>query len=727
MSRKQYFSPKLTDIKPPVEGSVLDHWPSLRIRLVQGCFALILLAVFSRLLHVQLALAPAYQQQLEPTHKIQRTIRAMRGQILASDNTVLAREITNLTLEMHYRYLESPLNTSWVKQQVRSRLKRLPPEKRPSFTDAVEHFHLELDNLWTRIAERIACPENELRARAEGIQKRIEKIRSTVLKRQQLHIPSTENQNSQDDQGRFTWTSLWKTILNGLRVSEPRMEPDALVIKEETSFHPIYTWPVLSPSPPILEILAEIESNSERYPGIRIRRRILRQYPQQNLASHLVGYLGSVTPRELQQASSLPYQPEDHVGRMGIEASYDHLLRGTPGTTLELLDHRKRRLFQNTKPSTPGHDVVLWLEPKLQRQAEHLLETAVHDTSALSGAMVLLDVRTGGILLAASYPPFNPNDIQNATQKTWKQLVQNPAQPLFDRVTRMAIAPGSVFKVVTAVAALEESRINSQDSFHCQGYLHSPNQLRCLIFARYGQGHGPTTMVDAITRSCNVYFFNCSERLGETRLCQWASRFGFGSRTGVDLPMEASGYLPTPENVKERLGHTWRKGDTPRLAIGQSALLATPLQVARMMAAIANGGKLVRPRLVRRTIPHDANTSLHPQDELAQPSSSMPSNTLPLSSQTQSKLQEGLFRVVNIRGGTAFRTVRSELVEISGKTGTAEIRGGEDHAWFAGYTPSHKPKYAFAVALEHGGSGSANAGPLTLQLIDSMSLDGYFD
>ena len=146
-----------------------------------------------------------------------------------------------------------------------------------------------------------------------------------------------------------------------------------------------------------------------------------------------------------------------------------------------------------------------------------------------------------------------------------------------------------------------------------------------------------------------------------------------------------------------------------------------------MMAAIANGGKLVRPRLVRRTIPHDANTSLLPQDELAQPSSSMPSNTLPLSSQTQSKLQEGLFRVVNIRGGTAFRTVRSELVEISGKTGTAEIRGGKDHAWFAGYTPSHKPKYAFAVALEHGGSGSANAGPLTLQLIDSMSLDGYFD
>ena len=241
MSRKQYFSPKLTDIKPPVEGSVLDHWPSLRIQLVQCFFVLIILAVFSRLLHVQLALAPAYQQQLEPTHKIQRTIRAMRGQILASDNTVLAREITNLTLEMHYRYLETPLNTSWVKQQVRSRLKRLPAEKRPSFTEAIEHFHLELDDLWTRIAERIACPENELRARADSIQKRIEKIRSTVLQRRQQHLSSTEDQNSQNPQDFFTWASLWKTILNGLRVSEPSVEPDALVIKEETSFHPIYT------------------------------------------------------------------------------------------------------------------------------------------------------------------------------------------------------------------------------------------------------------------------------------------------------------------------------------------------------------------------------------------------------------------------------------------------------------------------------------------------------
>jgi len=220
-----------------------------------------------------------------------------------------------------------------------------------------------------------------------------------------------------------------------------------------------------------------------------------------------------------------------------------------------------------------------------------------------------------------------------------------------------------------------------------------------------------------LKRSCNVFFFHHAERIGPSKLCRWAEALGFGKPTGIDLPGESGGYLPTPANIQQRQGHPWRRGDTPRLAIGQASLTVTPLQIARLMAAIANGGYLVTPHLVKTVTPTGL-VGATPQD-FSEPA--LPRKVEGLSASKLRAIQRGLRAVVQEQGGTGFRAVRLDAVEVAGKSGTAETgRGKQPHAWFAGYAPADDPRVAFVVVLEHGGSGGAKA------LLEKMVELGYF-
>ena len=343
---------------------------------------------------------------------------------------------------------------------------------------------------------------------------------------------------------------------------------------------------------------------------------------------------------------------------------------------------------------------------------------------------MVMNVQTGAILAAVTAPRFNLQQIAHPTEQEWQAITSNRKQPLFNRVTRMAIAPGSVFKTLSAVAMLESRQLDPDKEFYCQGYLDKPTQHRCFIYRHFGVGHHDITLNDALSQSCNVYFFNAARKLGPQPFVNWASQFGFGKPTGIDLPGEQSGNLPSPAG-KQIVGSKiqlasanrslprWYPGETLGLAIGQAKLTVTPLQIVRMMAAVANGGFLVTPHVVQGTGPRivgekgDRSINISPYQE--------PRRIPALTDDTLQRVREGLERVVSHPRGTGYKTVRLKQIPIAGKTGTAEVGvNKKDHAWFAGYVPADSPKYAFVVVLEHAGSGGKAAGPVARKLVQTM-------
>ena len=475
------------------------------------------------------------------------------------------------------------------------------------------------------------------------------------------------------------------------------------------------------------EDVDQIESSPERYPGVRIEQRSWRVYPLGSLAAHLIGHMGAVTAEDLAAGNERglrPYHPQDRIGRLGVEWREDRLLRGERGEVIESLDHSGNVIAHRAEEKVkPGRDLVLTIDVRLQRAVESLLDSVLQRRglrkAAVSqppggggGAVVVIDVHSGAILAAASAPRFDPNHFSQ-NNGSIENLLSDPAMPFFDRVAQMAIPPGSVFKVLTATSLLE-SGIDPHEAFRCQGYLHDVDHWRCQLFRNQGIGHGKLNLVDALTQSCNVYFFEKISQIRPEALTHWAYQFGFGMSTGCDWANDSAGRLPTPASIRRDERRRWSDDDSRGLAIGQGTLTTTPLQIVRMMAAVANGGKLVRPHVVER--------SADVQDK------NKVSAIAGLHDSTLKILRAGLGRVVSDANGTARRTVWLESVKIAGKTGTAQTGGGrEDHSWFAGYAPADAPRVAFVVALEHAGSGAEAAGPVARRIVQRMHQLGYFD
>ncbi len=366
-----------------------------------------------------------------------------------------------------------------------------------------------------------------------------------------------------------------------------------------------------------LEAVAEIEGNPRRFPGVRIIYASRRVYPDGGLAPHALGYVGDNGGGGRTIGSS---------GRAGIELQYDKLLRGTDGLTTERLDRGGKVISSVVdRKVVAGRDLILTLDPKLQRAAQELLDRAlerripssVNSTESDSGGAILaIDVRNGAVLAAASAPRFDCAVMSSGDASRIEAFLADRGHPLFDRTAQMALPPGSVFKVLTSVALLHSPGFDPRKPWDCQGYLQTPDRRRCMLYRRQGIGHGPVVLVDALAQSCNTYFFHHAAELGPAPLMDWGRRFGFGERTSVDLPEEASGHLPTfasPAIVNKGSRETSSRDrpddnqptsalaeEAESLAIGQGALTATPLQVVRMMAAIANGGQLVTPHFAER-------------------------------------------------------------------------------------------------------------------------------
>ena len=376
---------------------------------------------------------------------------------------------------------------------------------------------------------------------------------------------------------------------------------------------------------------------------------------------------------------------------------------------IETLDHAGHvaETERELEPS-PGKDETLTLDFRLQQTAEELLDGALKRAALQyegrkpsGGALVVLDIHNGEILALASAPRFDPAVFAGDDSRRREILLSDPASPLFHRAIQMALPPGSVFKTLTAIALLESAGLDPAAMFHCRGYLDRPSEQRCAIYIRQGTGHGDVKLSDALAESCNVYFFHHAESLPPEALADWSQRFGFGQRTGSDLGGEARGSVPSPDTIQTLSGHRWRTADAQAMAIGQGALTATPLQIARMMAAVANGGLLVTPHML--SVDHPA----HPIPGLTYSS--------------LAAIRAGLLQAVADKEGISHDTLYLDQVSIAGMTGTAVIGDDQpDHAWFAGYAPADKPRYAIVVVLERAGDASTAACPVAKQLVLKM-------
>ena len=430
------------------------------------------------------------------------------------------------------------------------------------------------------------------------------------------------------------------------------------------------------------EIVADYEFPRELFP-LNVWR---RTYPAGNVAANILGYVGEISERELESRSEEGYIGGDLIGKSGIERSYENILRGSPGQQSLEVDARGRKVrIIDESPAVKGEDLHLTLDMGAQKLAVELLKD-------YKGALLALDIKTGAVLAIASSPVYDNNPLTwGVSGREWKEIITNPDRPMLDRAIAGVYPPASTFKAFMSIAALEENMINSSTMFACRGGLRlGSHTFKCWKHS----GHGSLNVVGALQHSCDVFYYQVGLRSGIERLIKWGRKFHLGEPTGIDLPGEAGGNIAGPDWKYRRFKTSWVNGDTVNYSIGQGYVLMTPIQIARVYAAIANGGKLVTPHLNQKGYKPPEDIGLD-QSKLA-------------------IVQKGLDYVVS--RGTGSRAGRFGI-KVAGKTGTAQNSHGDDHALFAGYAPADDPKYVAVAVVEAGKHGSSVAAPLVGELL----------
>lgn len=450
-------------------------------------------------------------------------------------------------------------------------------------------------------------------------------------------------------------------------------------------------------------------------PGVIVEGKPLRAYPQGPVAPHLLGYLGEVTEDDLRRPEFSGYRPRNLVGKTGLERLFEEKLRGQDGYRLIEVNVRGRELRQLTtqKPS-PGQRLILTLDSKVQAAAEKAFGEE-------AGAAVALDVRSGEVLALVSRPAFDPGQFaRGITAAEWQALAADPRHPMQNKVLRGQYPPGSTFKVAVALAALEAGVANPETTVSCSGgIMLGSHEFRCWNKG----GHGAVNLHRALKESCDVYFYRIGMQLGIDRIAAMCHRLGLGQPLGFPFGGERSGLIPDREWKKKRFGTAWYDGETVICSIGQGYVLATPLQLASMTAAVANGGTVWRPQVVKRIESLQGDLLWTPDPQKLFESQWSPANLR--------AVRKGLEAVVNEPGGTAFRN-RLPEVPYAGKTGTAQVVGRRgdkaadtskyehrDHALFVAYAPAIAPEIAVAVVVEHGGHGGSAAAPVAKAMLEA--------
>ncbi|EQC45871.1 penicillin-binding protein 2 [Bacteriovorax sp. BSW11_IV] len=474
--------------------------------------------------------------------------------------------------------------------------------------------------------------------------------------------------------------------------------------------------------------VAIIETESSSMPGVRVETFISREYRDKEIGAHLLGYISEISQAQLpkyKKRDGIDYNLGDFIGQSGVEEMFDQSLRGEDGYQFMEVDARGRmkrviqsnNLFQGieNKPARPGNNIRLTIDRDMQIQAFNSLEDKV-------GSVVAIDVESGEILTMVSRPSFEPGRFSRGISSDyWASLVNDPNRPLIDRTIQEHYMPGSTFKPFVAIAALEEGLIKPDQKIMCPPTF----KLGRRVFHDWKKnGHGMTDVYKSLRESVDVYFYKIGTQLDIDTLGEYVSSFGLGKKTGILLPRETSGLVPTKEWKKKRFGEEWQLGETLSCVIGQSYNLSTPLQLAISYAAIANGGKVYKPYIIKEVFSNNGSIIKKGRPEI--------SMNAKVSDETLKHIRRGLYEVANVKGGTAW-WYRGRGIHMAGKSGTSQVRSmsskelfskckdmpykDRHHGIFVAFAPYEKPRVAVAAVVEHGCSGSGAAAPVVRDVL----------
>ena len=449
--------------------------------------------------------------------------------------------------------------------------------------------------------------------------------------------------------------------------------------------------------------IAFIEARRSDFPGLSIDVDVSREYLFGSVGSHLIGYLGKPNQTQSKNPEFRDVPSDAFIGQWGVERLFDKELRGTPGERVIEVDAlgRELRLIQE-KPSVSGEDMKLAMDINLQKEAEEAF-------GEKTGAFVALKPDSGEILALASKPSFDPNLFaRGITSGQWEDIIKNPRQPLLNRALQSQYPPGSTFKIITALAALEQGVITPDTKVTCKGGI---AYGRWHFGCWQKKGHGTLSLHRALVESCDVFFYETGKKLGIDRIASYARELGLDSEIGLKLVKERRGLIPDTKWKQDKKKQPWYLGETFNAAIGQGYVAVTPFQMAGVMSIVSNGGSVYAPSI------------------LLLKDKPKPVKRLNIKPETFAILDKALFGVVNEQGGTGW-AARSPMAQICGKTGTAQVVGlkrdskylsemQKDHAWFVSYAPYEKPEIALAVLVEHGGHGGGAAAPIAKRAIEA--------
>ncbi|MDR3627734.1 MAG: penicillin-binding protein 2 [Ignavibacteriaceae bacterium] len=445
-----------------------------------------------------------------------------------------------------------------------------------------------------------------------------------------------------------------------------------------------------------------LEENSANLPGVDLIVEMQRGYPAGVRGSHMFGYTKEISPTLLEKEKEY-YKPGDMIGYSGIEKAYEKILRGKKGYTYVLVDSRRKEIgrFKNGAEdvaSVKGNDLVLGIDPDVQKVAEAEL-------FGKRGAAVAIVPKTGEILAYASAPDYDLNEFSYSTSKEYLQkLYADPDHPFFNRVNSSPKPPGSTFKVMESIAALDMGVINTDYTVVCRG-----GQVFGGRFFKCDATHGSLNVVHAIEHSCDVFYYNLIYKIGMEKWTEYSKRFGFGQNTHIDIGEESPGFIPTEAHYEKIYGENWPRSIMASLGIGQGEVNVTPIQLAQYCALIANDGVTYTPHLVKGYLSNDSSRKFIPF--------SYKEINLGIRKEIFEIAKEGMFLVVN-GNGTAVAS-KSQYVQIAGKTGTAQNPHGKDHALFIGYAPADNPQIAVAIVIENAGFGATWAAPIAKKMIEA--------
>jgi penicillin-binding protein 2 len=486
-------------------------------------------------------------------------------------------------------------------------------------------------------------------------------------------------------------------IEEGLGISKEDLETQLEAAKLEPKFLPIIVKPAASQSD-----IAFVDSHRADIPVLDLMMVQRRRYPHDEMLANTIGYVGEVSVQDMEKNPD-KYKPGDIVGKAGLEKEYNDEIVGTDGMRRVVVNSvgKVMRTLDNVE-AIPGKPIQLTIDEDLQQIAET-------DFANKQGALIAMDARTGEVLAMVSRPTFNPNDFAvRIPPSEWASLNTDANTPLLNRAIQAQLAPGSVFKVVMATAMLESKAMPATYTAYCNG--------SAVFYGRVfhcDHSHGEVNLHKGIVASCDVFFYHVGQQLGIDTIAKYASGLGLGQRTGIDLPGEQGGLVPSEDWSQRVNHHKWYPGSTISVAIGQGAVTATPIQLARMIAAVANGGTLIPPHLLK-----DAT--------------GLKSGSFPLSDDTVQQVTDGMWGVVNEPDGTTSGGVKLQNIDFSGKTGTAQTESFElqnklgkhlkENGWFVGLAPRRNPEIVVAALVQSGGWGSTSAAPIVRDVVKA-----YYD